>query len=113
MKEGNDEGQFETKYLKMYELNDEGLRLYAKYKKEQLFTTLKYSFYGTIFGATLAYLLFEMNLKKTYSRRKDLMKTAVLLSCCFFFTFHGIHVSSDEFRRKQATLADLYGKEIK
>jgi len=100
-----------NKYLKFYELNEDGLRLYGQYKKEQHLRTLKWSVLGTTFGAGLG-VLFEISFKKMNPRRKDYWKTLLLFSCITFCTYEGFNVSTNDFKKKQNELVEKYGKEV-
>ncbi len=100
------------KLYKTYELNEEGLRLYGKYKKQQYLNMLKWSFLGTVFGCLFAAII-DVSFKKMKYVTKDYLKAVVLVGSMGFFTYTGTQVSISVFRRKQNELAQLYGKEIK
>jgi len=110
-KNGNKEDLKTLKLYKTYELNEEGLRLYGKYKKQQLFSILKFSFFGTVIGYSLA-LAIEIGFKKMKFTTKDYLKTFCLISCMGLFTFYGVQISIVQFRQKQNILTQKYGKEI-
>ena len=100
-----------NQYFKFYELNDEGLKLYGKYKKEQMLSVLKWSVLGTVIGYSFS-LLFELYGKKFNSSRIDLYKTSFLFMCVGFFTFQGLQKATTTFKRQQNELTLKYGKEV-
>lgn len=113
MNENTNQNKLEhNKYLKMYELNPEGLRLYGQYKKEQMFSILKWSFVGTAVGVGLSSGS-EVLLRRSNSRFIDYVKATIFVTSIMSFTFLGIQASAVIFRNKTSELAEKYGKEIK
>ena len=100
-----------NKYLKFYELNEDGLKLYGVYKKEQYLRTLKWSVLGTVFGVSLS-ILFEITFKRMDMKKKDVYKTFILFGSVIFCTFQGLNVSTSDFKKKQNILVQYYGKEV-
>jgi hypothetical protein len=98
-------------YLKFYELNDEGLRLYAQYKKAQHLKTLKFSLLGTALGFVLSNVM-EVTLRRLSSTSLDVYKTFVFISVSGIITYNGYLASSIELKSKQRELVEKYGKEI-
>ena len=100
-----------VKFYKTYELNEEGLRLYGTYKKQQHLNMIKWSLLGTSIGCLFAAIV-DMTFKRMKFGSKDIAKTIILLGSIGLFTFHGIQASTIQFRAKQRELSQLYGKEI-
>ena len=98
-------------YLKFYELNDEGLRLYAQYKKAQHLKTLKFSLLGTAIGFVVSNLM-EVTLRRMNNTSLDIYKTLVFFSITGIITYNGYLASSIELKSKQRELVEKYGKEI-
>jgi hypothetical protein len=101
----------EDKILKLFELNDEGLRLYGQYKKEQMWTILKWSCLGTALGYSFC-IIIDIVGKKMKNTKKDILQGAIFISTMGFFTYTGLQVSTIHFRQKQNVLIEKYGKEI-
>ena len=99
------------KLFQSYELNDEGLRLYGKYKKQQLYDNIKWSLLGITMGVIFSFLI-DLKSKKMSYRNKDIFKTVVLFGSIGFFSFYGKQVTSYEFSIRQREICQLYGKEI-
>lgn len=109
-----DKEEYELKPLKLYktyELNEEGLRLYGKYKKQQYLNVLKWSFLGTVVGCSIAAII-DASFKKMKFATKDYLKAFFLLGSMGLFTFYGIQASIMTFRQNQLKLTQMYGKEI-
>jgi hypothetical protein len=100
-----------VKFYQAYELNDEGLRLYGMYKKQQHLNMIKWSVFGTCLGCVFAAIV-DVSFKKMKFQSKDIVKTIILLGSIGLFTFHGIQISTMIFKTKQRELSQLYGKEI-
>lgn len=100
------------KYTKMYELNEDGLRLFGQYKKEKLFKTLKWSFSGTVIGYTLA-LLGGVAMKKWDRTKRDCIQASILIGTMIFTSWVGFKVSDAEFALRTNKLIDIHGKELK
>lgn len=101
----------ENQYLKFFELNEEGLKLYGKYKKEQWLTVLKWSFLGTVMGFSLSVLL-EIYAKKMSTQKKDVWKTSILFLSVGFLSFQGLQNATHTFKKRQLELVKKYGKEV-
>ena len=101
----------DDKYLKLFELNDEGLRLYGQYKKEQYWTILKWSCLGTALGYSFS-TIFDIIFKNMKNPKKDIIQGMIFFSTTMFLTYTGIQVSTVNFRMKQNVLIEKYGKEI-
>ena len=101
----------EDKHLKLFELNDEGLRLYGQYKKEQYWTILKWSCLGTALGYSFS-TIFDIIFKNMKNPKKDIIQGLLFVSTTTFLTYTGIQVSTMHFRTKQNILIEKYGKEI-
>ena len=101
----------ENQYLKFFELNEDGLKLYGKYKKEQWLTVLKWSTLGTVIGFSFSILL-ELYAKKMSSQKKDLWKTGILFMSVGFLSFQGLQTATNTFKKRQIELVKLYGKEV-
>ncbi len=101
----------DEKFLKLFELNDEGLRLYGQYKKEQLWTVLKWSCLGTALGYSFC-IMMDIVFKNMKNPKKDIVQGGIFLTTMGFFTYTGLQVSTIHFRQKQNTLIEKYGKEI-
>jgi hypothetical protein len=99
------------KLFKTYELNDEGLRLYGIYKKQQHLTIFKWSFLGTAFGCIFAFII-DVSFKKMSFTKKDYLKTFFLYGSIGICTFYGVQISTYRFKLKQLELSQKYGKEI-
>ena len=99
------------KLFKTYELNDEGLRLYGNYKKQQHLTIFKWSFLGTAVGCIFSFVI-DVSFKKMSYSSKDYMKTLVLIGSIGLCTFYGVQISTYRFKLKQIELSKKYGKEI-
>ena len=99
------------KLFKTYELNDEGLRLYGIYKKQQHLTIFKWSFLGTGFGCIFAFII-DVSFKKMSFSTKDYLKTLALFGSIGICTFYGVQISTYRFKLKQLELSQKYGKEI-
>ncbi len=99
------------KFYKTYELNDEGLRLYGMYKKQQHLNIIKWSLLGTCLGCLFAAAV-DLSFKKMKYSSKDFLKTFILLGNIGFFTYYGIQAGSIQFRAKQRELSQLYGREV-
>jgi hypothetical protein len=99
------------KLFKTYELNDEGLRLYGIYKKQQHLTIFKWSFLGTAFGCLFAFII-DVSFKKMSFTKKDYLKTLFLFGSIGLCTFYGVQISTYRFKLKQLELSQKYGKEI-
>ena len=98
-------------YLKLFELNDEGLRLYGKYKKEQMWTILKWSCLGTALGYSFS-IMVDIIFKNMQGTKKDLVQSGVFLCTMGFFTYTGLQASTFKFKQRQHELIENYGKEI-
>jgi len=101
----------ENQYLKFFELNEEGLKLYGKYKKEQWLTVLKWSFLGTVIGFSLSVLL-EIYAKKMSTQKKDVWKTSILFMSVGFLSFQGLQNATHTFKKRQLELVKKFGKEV-
>jgi hypothetical protein len=101
-----------NKYLKMYELNEEGLRQFGVIKKQHWLTTIKWSFFGTVFGFSLS-TAFDFGFRRMNPVKRDYIKTGILMGSVGLFTLHGFNISNTEFRKKQNELVIKYGKEVK
>lgn len=101
----------DNQYLKFFELNEEGLKLYGKYKKEQWLTVLKWSFLGTVLGFSMSVLL-EIYAKKMTNHRKDVWKTSILFLSVGFMSFQGLQNATHTFKKRQLELVKKYGKEV-
>jgi len=101
----------ENQYLKFFELNEEGLKLYGQYKKEQWLTVLKWSFLGTVIGFSFSVLL-EIYAKKMSSQKKDVWKTSILFMSVGFLSFQGLQNATRTFKKRQLELVKKYGKEV-
>ena len=101
----------EDKYLKLFELNDEGLRLYGQYKKEQYWTILKWSCLGTALGYSFS-TIFDIVFKNMKNPKKDIIQGLIFISTTIFLTYTGFQISTINFRMKQNVLIEKYGKEI-
>jgi hypothetical protein len=99
------------KLFKTYELNDEGLRLYGIYKKQQHLTIFKWSFLGTAVGCIFSFII-DVSFKKMSFSSKDYLKSLVLLGSIGLCTFYGVQISTYKFKLKQIELSQKYGKEI-
>jgi hypothetical protein len=99
------------KLFKTYELNDEGLRLYGIYKKQQSWTIFKWSFLGTAFGCISAFII-DVTFKKMNFNKKDYLKTIFLFGSIGLCTYYGIEISTYNFRLKQKELSQNYGREV-
>lgn len=99
------------KLFKTYELNDEGLRLYGIYKKQQHLTIFKWSFLGTAFGCIFAVII-DVSFKKMSFAKKDYLKTLFLFGSIGLCTFYGVQISTYRFKLKQLELSKKYGREI-
>ena len=100
-----------SKLIKYYQLNDEGLRKYGIAKKQQLFKTLKWSTFGTVIGYASNFLI-EYMFKKMDSSRKDIFKAGFLCLCVGFFSFQGYKISMFQFIKQQNEICEQFGKEI-
>jgi hypothetical protein len=100
-----------VKLYKTYELNEEGLRLYGKYKKQQFLSVIKWSFLGTGIGCIFSAII-DISFKKMTFKSKDFLKTLALLGNICIFTYYGIQASTLQFRLKQKELSSMYGKEV-
>lgn len=108
--QGKETGQNDD-YLKFYELNEEGLRLYAQYKKAQHLKTLKFSLLGTALGFVLSNVM-EVTLRRISNTYLDIYKTFVFVSVSGVITYNGYLASTLELKSKQRELVEKYGKEI-
>jgi hypothetical protein len=105
--------QQDEEFLKFFELNDEGLKLYAQYKKTQYLRTVKFSFLGTAIGFVLSNIL-EVTMRRRYSHSSlDLIKTSVFFVTTGAITYNGFQAATMEFKSKQKELVEKYGKEYK
>lgn len=100
-----------NQYFKFYELNEEGLKLYGKYKKEQMLSVLKWSILGTVIGYSFSVLI-ELYGKKINPNRIDIYKTGFLFMSVGFFTFQGLQKATMTFKKQQNQLTLKYGKEV-
>jgi hypothetical protein len=100
-----------VKLYKTYELNEEGLRLYGKYKKQQFLSVIKWSLLGTSIGCLFSAIV-DISFKKMTFKSKDFFKTFVLLGSITIFSYCGIQASTLQFRAKQKELSSMYGKEV-
>jgi len=107
----NSDNTDNNKYLKFYELNEDGLKLYGIYKKEQYLSTLKWSVLGTAFGVGMS-IFFDVVFKRMDMKKKDVYKTFILFGSVIFCTYQGFNVSTSDFKKKQNVLVQYYGKEI-
>jgi hypothetical protein len=101
----------EEKYLKLFELNDEGLRLYGQYKKEQMWTILKWSCLGTALGYSFCVMM-DIVFKNMKNPKRDIIQSGIFIASLGFFTYTGLQISTINFRQKQNILIEKYGKEI-
>ncbi len=101
----------QLKLFKTYELNDEGLRLYGIYKKQQHLTIFKWSFLGTAFGCIFAFII-DVSFKKMSFSTKDYLKSLALFGSIGLCTFYGVQISTYRFKIKQLELSQKYGEEI-
>jgi hypothetical protein len=101
-----------NQYFKFYELNEEGLKLYGKYKKEQMLSVLKWSILGTVIGYSFSVLI-ELYGKKINPNRIDIYKTGFLFMSVGFFTFQGLQKATMTFKKQQNQLTLKYGKEVR
>jgi hypothetical protein len=101
-----------NQYFKFYELNEEGLKLYGKYKKEQMLSVLKWSVLGTVIGYSFSVLI-ELYGKKINPNRIDIYKTGFLFMSVGFFTFQGLQKATMTFKKQQNYLTLKYGKEVR
>jgi hypothetical protein len=101
-----------NQYFKFYELNEEGLQLYGKYKKEQMLSVLKWSMLGTVVGYSFS-ILIELYGKRINSNRIDMYKTGILLMSVGFFSFQGLQKATMTFKKQQNQLTLQYGKEVR
>jgi hypothetical protein len=101
----------QEKYLKLFELNDEGLRLYGKYKKEQMWTILKWSCLGTALGYSFS-VMFDIVFKNMQNPKKDIIQSSIFILTMGFFTYTGLQASTFKFKQRQNELIENYGKEI-
>jgi hypothetical protein len=101
----------EEKYMKLFELNDEGLRLYGKYKKEQMWTILKWSCLGTAVGYSFS-IMFDIIFKNMQNPKKDIIQSSIFIVTMGFFTYTGLQASTYRFKLRQNELVQNYGKEI-
>lgn len=109
--EENNELEKKNDYLKFFELNDEGLKLYAQYKKAQYLKTLKFSLLGTTAGFILSNVM-ELLMRRTSHTYLDIYKTFVFFTVTGVITYNGFLAATIEMRIKQKELAEKYGKEI-
>lgn len=94
-----------------YKLNPEGVKQYGIIKKQQMLTTLKWSFLGTASGYLLSFMI-EIALRRSSSERKDIIKAFGLFTCVIGFTFIGYKVSFHEFQKLQLELCKTHGVEV-
>jgi hypothetical protein len=100
-----------VKFYKTYELNEEGLKLYGMYKKQQHLNMIKWSLLGTCIGCLFAAIV-DISFRKMKFRNKDIVKALLLVGSIGLFSFHGVQASTMQFRAKQRELSQLYGKEV-
>ncbi len=99
------------KYYKTYELNEEGLRLYGMYKKQQHLNIIKWSLLGTCIGCSFAAII-DISFRKIKFKTKDYLKAFFLVGSIVIFSFYGIQGASMKFRIQQRELSQKYGKEV-
>lgn len=104
-------GKDNDDYMKFYKLNDEGIIQYGILKKQELYNTLKWSFFGTAIGVSASYFV-ESLMKKTSDKKKDIVKSFILMSFVLGFTFIGHKSSMIKTHIKQKELIEKYGVEI-